>query len=136
MKRTLIFGVALLLAEGCQLPPEKVAVMPFPEEGKPVPYGDLVLRARLQAQAATEAFYVDRWADLEEAAKALEQSARFLPKSTDVPDDKKKDLPAKADQLGKEATQLMDLAKAQKVKESNETLQRINLLVRDLRPAK
>lgn len=124
---------ALLLLVGCQVAPEKVAVMPLPEGGEPLAYADVVQRARSQASAANDAFYVDRWADLQEAANTLEKTARFLPRATDVPAALKDGLPTRADELTKLAGQLRDAAKAQDVKKTNEALQQINLKVRELR---
>lgn len=124
----------LLLTAGCQLPPERLAVRPLPEDGQPLPYAELITRARLQTTAATEAFYVDRWAELEEAAGSLEQTSRWLNKATAVPARHKDDLAAKATGLNQEAVQLQAAARARDVKLVNEVLQRINLKVRELRP--
>jgi hypothetical protein len=124
----------LLLATACALPPEKVAIPPLPENGGGVPFADLLQRARLQAGAANDAFYVDRWAELENAAKGLEQAARLLPRSTEVPPRRKDDLDQLAAGLAKDAAALREAAKAKEVSRSNELLQRINLAVRDLRP--
>ena len=55
---------------------------------------EILGRARLQAQVALEAFYVDNWSDLEDVAKGLEQTARFLPKTKDIPTKHKDKLPA------------------------------------------
>jgi hypothetical protein len=133
MKRALVSTV-LLFAAGCTLPPERLPLKPLPEDGAALPYADVLTRARLQAGAANEAFYVDRWADLEDAARGLEQTARFLAKATEVPPKQKDKLPAEADQLGKDAAQLRESAKAQDVSKTNQLLQRINLKVRELRP--
>jgi hypothetical protein len=128
------YASLLLFLIGCQLPPEQLALKPLPEDGPPQPYADLIARARLQATAANEAFYVNRWSDLEDAAKALEQTARFLPKAADLPAKRKDAIPKDADYLGAEAGKLREAAKAQEVKSANELLQHINLKVRELRP--
>ena len=78
MKRFLLTGALLLSLSACQLPPERVPLQRLPENGPPLPYAELLTRARAQATVATEAFYVNRWADLEDAAAGLEQTARFL----------------------------------------------------------
>jgi hypothetical protein len=118
---------------GCQLTAEPLPLRPLPEEGQPIPYADLVRRARLQAAAANEAFYVNRWSDLEESAQGLEQIGRFLPKASEVPARHKDELATRAAELVKEATQLREAAKAKDPKAANESLQRINLKVRELR---
>src|SRR5262249_14316871 len=116
------------------LPPEKVPLKPLGEDAPAQPYGELVGRARVQATAATEAFFVNGWTDLEEFAKGLEQTARFLPKALEVPARLKDNLPDEGGNLEKEARQLRAAAKTQDVKKVNEIMQRINLMVRELRP--
>jgi hypothetical protein len=135
MKRALVLGFLVLVAAGCQLPPERMAVRLLPEDTAPLSYLELVSRARLQATAGNEAFYVNQWAELEDAARALEQTARFLPKATEVPADKRESLAKVAEELRQEAIKLREAAQAKDVKRSNELLQHINLKVRELRPA-
>jgi hypothetical protein len=108
----------------------------LPENGPPEAYNDLITRARLQATAANESFYVNNWVDLEDAAKGLEQTARYLPKASEVPAQHKDKLPTEADSLTKNAVQLREAAKGHDVKQATELLQRINLQVRELRPDK
>jgi hypothetical protein len=136
MNRALRIVFLLSVVAGCQLPPEHLPVPPLPEKGEPIPYADVLLRARLHAASANEAFYVNNWTDLEEAAKGLEQAARFLTKSIEVPAERKATLEAQANELSKDATQLRDAAKAKDEKQTNALLQRINLKVRELRPEK
>ncbi len=88
-----------------------------------------------QASAATEAFYVNRWGDLEDAAKGLEQTARFLAKAQEVPAKNKDILNEVSGDLAKTAIKLKDAAVAQNVKDANDALQQINLKVRQLRLA-
>jgi hypothetical protein len=136
MNRAYFASWLLLAVAGCQLPPERAAPPPLPENAPPQAYADLVSRARSQASAANEAFYVNKWPELEEAAKGLEQTARFLSQATDVPAKHKDSLTVEAGDLGKDAVKLREAAKAQQDKPCNEILQRINLKVRDLRPDK
>ncbi len=126
--------VVLLLLVGCQLPPERLPLMPLPEDGPPLSFEETVTRARAQAMTGTEAFYVNRWGDLEDAARGLEQTARFLTKATDVPARHRDTLPVQAGDLGKEALKLREAAKTKDAKTANELLQRIHLKVRELRP--
>jgi hypothetical protein len=133
MSRILCAGLIVALASGCQMPPERLPLRPLPEDGPPLAYSELLTRARFQAAGATEAFYVNRWADLEDFARGLEQTARFLPKAVEVPAGHKDKLPGEATDLEKEAARLREAAKAQNVKEVNEVLQRVNLKVRELR---
>jgi hypothetical protein len=135
MKRTLAAAfVLLIVANSCQLPPERVPVRPLPDDTPPLPYAELLTRARLQSTAATEAFYINNWADLEESAKGLSQTGRFMAKAIEVPEPRQKNLKKDGDELAKAAAKLASAAKAHDVKESNTALQQITLLVRELRP--
>jgi hypothetical protein len=133
MKRILLVGCLVLTLSACQLPPERVPLQRLPENGPPLPYAELLTRARAQATVATEAFYVNRWTDLEDAAKGLEQTARYLAKAEDVPARQKDTLGVISGDLGKEAVKLREAATAKDVKQANDTLQRIHLKVRELR---
>jgi hypothetical protein len=135
MKHTILAAVAAAGLTGCQMPPEQINVQPVPVDG-PLPYHDLLTRARGQATTATEAFYVDNWASLEDAAVSLERTATMLPKAAEVPAERKASLEGDATRLGDEARKLREAAKAADVKKSIEYLQRIHLQVRSLQTAK
>src|SRR5438876_3823582 len=105
MKSLLPLIAILLLVPGCCLREQKALNM-LPE-GLVVPYAELLDRAKKQVAAATEAFYVDDWAELKLAALALEQTARFFPKSPDVPKAFQKEIPGRAEELSKAALQLI-----------------------------
>ena len=134
MHRALWLVLSLVIAGCCNLPEEHLPLQPIPDNGKALDYAEVVLRARLQAASATEAFYVNKWSDLEDAATSLERTAALLPKATGVPDKQKDKLAAHADELTRDARQLRESAKAKDVPHSNEYLQRIHLKVRELRP--
>lgn len=134
MKRTVVSIFILVALNSCQLPAERMPIRALPEDSPPLPYAELLTRARLQSSAATENFYVNQWADLEENARGLGQTARFMNKSIEVPESRKKNLVKDADELAKTAARLAAAAKAKDVKQSNDALQQINLLVRQLRP--
>jgi hypothetical protein len=131
--RRCLFITPLLILLGCQSPAERLPINRLPDDSPPLPYAELLTRARMQASAANEAFYVNRWTDLEDAAQGLEQTARFLPRATEVPAAHKEKLPEQAGSLGKEAGKLRQAAQAQDVPKANEALQRVNLQVRELR---
>jgi len=132
--RRAAFAASFLFVAGCVLPAEeRLPVQPLRENGLTT-YADVVTRARLQAGSATEAFYINKWGDLEAAAHHLDQSARLLVKASDVPVQQKDRLVANADELARAATDLGKAAKAQNVKQVNELLQKIHLKVRELRP--
>jgi hypothetical protein len=133
MKRVLLSGMVLLLLGGCQLPAERVPLQPLPETGQALPYAELLTRARAQANAANDAFYVNRWTDLEDYGKGLEQTARFLAKAEEVRANKKDILNEMSSDLAKNALKLKAAAAAHDVKDTTEALQQINLKVRQLR---
>ncbi len=132
MRRLALVCCASLVLAGCQLPPEQVPLRPLPEDNSSQAFGDLATRARVQAMTANEAFYLNKWPELEDAARSLQQTSRILFKAADVPVSHRDRLPVEAGDLGKEAGNLREAAKGQQVKEANEILQRINLKVRQL----
>jgi hypothetical protein len=131
MKRFFLVGVLIL--GGCQLPPERAVLQPLPSNGPPLPYAQLLTRVRNQAKAANEAFYVDRWGELEELANGIEQTAVFLGKAEDVPPNQKSTLGKTTSSLSKDAVKLRDAAKAKDVKNANAAMQRITLAIHELR---
>jgi hypothetical protein len=133
MKRTLLLASLLVLA-GCQLPEDRLP-RPLPDDAPPMAYAELLTRARAQARVATEAFYVDKWAELEDAARGLEQTARFLPKAVDVPPSHKDLIPKVSTDLSKQAGKLREAALAKNEKDTTEILKQVNLKVRELRLA-
>ncbi len=135
MKRTLWMasGSLLLLLAACQAPDERAALTPLPDDAPPLPYAELLTRARYQSTLATEAFYVDKWTDVEDAARGLQQTARFLPKAQDVPARQKDALPVVSGDLSKDAGRLLEAARAKDVKEANDALQQVQLVVHELR---
>ncbi len=135
MSRAPWFAFLLVPVLGCTLPPEQMPLKPLPEDGPPQTYADTVGRARVQATAANEAFYINNWSDLEDAARGLEQTARFLGKASDVPGKHKDTLAGETGSLGNEAIKLREAAKNHDTKQATESLQRINLQVRALRPS-
>ncbi len=135
MKRPLWMGGGLLLlaVAACQTPPERAALTPLPDDTPPMPYAELLTRARYQSTLATEAFYVDKWSEVEDAARGLQQTARFLPKAQDVPARQKDALPVVSGDLSKEAGQLLEAAQAKDVQKTNDAIQHVQLVVHQLR---
>ncbi|MCY2938038.1 MAG: hypothetical protein NTV55_06740 [Planctomycetota bacterium] len=125
--------VALLAVSGCQAIQESTNLVPLPENSPPMPYRDLVVRARFQARAADESFYANKWAELEETAKVLQQTSSLVGKATGVPVAREKAIHDTSLLLGQQATVLRGLATAKDEKGTNECMQRINSLVRELR---
>jgi hypothetical protein len=133
VKRVLLAGVFLAsLVSACALPPEREPLRLLPEDRGPMPYTDLLTRARNQASGATEAYYADKWPELEDAARGLEQTARFLTKAQDVPPKQKDALPKTSENLAKEAVLLRDAAKDKDVAKVKDSLTRVLSMVREL----
>jgi outer membrane murein-binding lipoprotein Lpp len=130
-RAAIIFG--LLLLSGCQALQEHNRLQPLPTDGPALPYREVVQKSRNLATAATEAFYVDKWSEVELAAVALEQTALYLPRSYEIPEARKTSLDSSVKTLVKEAQALREAAKAKDETKTNETLQRIHLRVRELR---
>jgi hypothetical protein len=134
MNRTLLVASLSLVLLGCQLPPERLPRQ-LPDDNPPLPYAELLTRARTQARIAYEAQFVDRWGDMEDAARGLEQTAKFLLKAEDVPPSHKETLPKVCAALAVDAGKLREAAVAKNAKESTALMTRINLNVRELRLA-
>ena len=140
MSRRSLLPLLLFVLAGCQLPEDRAALRPLPEGAPPLPYAELLTRARQQASAATNAFYVSNWTELEDVAKALEQTARFLGRATDIPDKLKDRLPGMATNLGKDAEKLKEAAappkekdKEREIKQITDLLTSINSRIREMR---
>jgi hypothetical protein len=128
------FSCLLLLAMvGCRLA-EREGMNPLPENAAPLSYEEMVTRARGQAASALDAYYIDAWMDLEQAAQRLEQSARLLPKTTHIPEAFKTKVEPEADLLRQDAVKLLEAARAKNATAANEAMQRINQRIRQLRP--
>lgn len=131
MRRAIPFTVLFLC--GCQALQEPNRLQPLPADGTPIAYREVVQKARGCATAATEAFYIDNWAGVEAAATQLEQTAQYLPRSTEIPSARQASLEAAVTVLKKEAQTLRAAATAKDETKTNEALQRIHLRVRELR---
>jgi hypothetical protein len=132
MTRLLLSG-SLLILLGCAVSPDRVPLQPLPESGQVLPYAQLLTRIRAQSNAAYEAFYLDHWNELEDMAKGIEQTARFLSKAEEVPATNRKTLAEVTTDLTKSASRLKGAAVAHNVKDATDALQQITLKVRQLR---
>jgi len=122
----------VIFVMGCHLPGDQEPLRPLPE-GMTYSYLELLHRVRSQATGALEAFYVDSWADVEDAAKGLEQTARFLPQAMEQPERLKDRVALASATLRKEAVSLGEAARTKNVAATNESLERINMQIRELR---
>jgi hypothetical protein len=133
--RKLICVAVLAGLVSCQSGPEQRAapLTPLPEKVTALPYGRLLERARTQTNQATEAFYVDNWTDIEEAARGLEQTAQYLIKAEDVPAKHRDTLATTSGDLGKLAKGLGEAAKGKDVEKATAILTKIQRAVREMR---
>src|SRR6266404_6476973 len=124
--RDLLLGCAICVGLlGCRLPPDREPFKPLPETGARFAYGELLSRLHSQANAAMDAFFVDAWVELAEAAGGIDQTARFLAtKADDPPEHLKKDLVQNCNMLQTDAARLGDAARMKDANVSTETLQR------------
>jgi hypothetical protein len=121
---------------GCQTGPEPIKLLPRPADGQPLPLAEQLQRCRVQAMAATEAFYLDQWQNVEDQARALESAARTLPQAPDATAEQKTRLAEPAQQLATFAQQLASAAKAADVGKVNAALQQLHLHIRNLQAQK
>jgi hypothetical protein len=136
MRKVFILGGLLLTLASCQVAEPRASLpAPLPDNVTPVPYSQLLTRARTLATRATEALFVDNFADVEEAARGLEQTAKYLVKSEDVPAKHKDTLATMAGDLGKLAKDLRESASSKNAEKANEILGKINAKVRSMRLA-
>jgi hypothetical protein len=133
MRFILVACVLLVGLVGCRLPPDREPFKPLPETGARFAYGELLSRLHSQANAAMDAFFVDAWVELAEAASGIDQTARFLAKVDDAPEHLKNDLVQNCNMLQKDATRLAEAARTNNVEVCTETLQRITWQIRRLK---
>jgi hypothetical protein len=135
MKRNLLFGAVVLpLLLSCQVPGERVAMPPMlPEKVTPLPYAQLLQRAKALVAKANDAFYVDNWGELEDAARALEQTAQYLAKADDVPAKHKDTLAELSRDFGQLSKALREAAMAKDVKKTTAVMAKLQVKVREMR---
>ncbi|MFO0810056.1 MAG: hypothetical protein U0746_15655 [Gemmataceae bacterium] len=114
---------------GCQSP-ERVVVRPLPDDAAPMAFSEVLSRSRSLANQANEQFFLDSWAELEQSANALEQSARFLKRSSMVPAVHQPVLITRAEEMERDSKDLATAAQGKNVDRANALLRRINAAVR------
>jgi hypothetical protein len=134
MKRMVLLGALTLPVLSCAVPPDRAPLPPLlPDKVTPLPYAGLLLRARALVSRANDAFYVDNWGDLDEAARGLEQTAHYLAKAEDVPAKHKDTLATLSSDLGKLAKSLSEAATVKDVKKSTDLIAKLSAKVREMR---
>lgn len=129
MSRFLCLVAAPLLLAGCQAVSQDTPLVPLQEKGQ-YTYAQLLTRARDHAKQANEAFYIDQWGQLEDAAKCLEQEALLIPKSEDRPSKFTPDqIQGLSRDLAESAVKLRNAARAKDTKAATEAMTLVNLKV-------
>ncbi len=132
MVRQFFLFFCLVLLSGCCIPEQRNAMRMLPEDFEPQSYDKLLFRIRSQVTLATEAFYKDDWIQLEDVAKALEQTSRFLVKAKEPPEQMKTVLAKQSKILAQEAKELRNAAHNKDVDTIQASLQSIHKNVRSL----
>lgn len=130
--RWVLIGAIGLSVTGCLSPPERLEMPPAPLDAADFSLQDALIRARFQASAATDAFYIDNWQALETAASTLEATARSLGSAKDIPVDQRAEIEREANELASYAQGLGEAARAKDVESATEGLQQIALRLRTL----
>jgi hypothetical protein len=133
MRVVLLCCAIVIGLAGCRLPPDREPFKPLPENGARFSYGELLARLHSQANAAMDAFFVDAWVELDEAASGIDQTARFLAKADGPPEHLKNSLTQDCSSLRKEAARLGDAAREKNADAATQALQRITLQIRQLK---
>jgi len=134
-KVVMTVGLAGFLCYGCQSL-EKQALEPLPADAPPLPYADLVERARRQVWAAQEIFYRDSWDELVKATEALQETAQRLSqvKAEQVPTRCRPIWPKPAEEFGTAVRKLQDAARHQDAIQSANAFQTLHLVLKQIRP--
>jgi hypothetical protein len=134
MSKSVLSCFAIVLI-GCATA-ERIVPAPviLPDDGASVSFVEMHPKLRQLAWKSTEAFYRDDWKDLVETSQGLEKAARLLKASKETPVRLQPTLMSKCDELTNESIQLREASKAAAIDRIGVHLQRINNLVRELRP--
>jgi hypothetical protein len=134
MKRMLLIGALTLPILACTAPGDRAALPPLlPDKVTPLPYSQLHQRALALVSRANDAFYLNNWGDLEEAARGLEQTAQYLARAEDVPAKHKDTLATLSADLGKLSKSLREAATVRDVKKTEELMSQLHRKVRAMR---
>jgi hypothetical protein len=133
MRNILLGSLLCMVLVGCRLPPDREPFKPLPENGAKFSYGELLARLHSQANAAMDAFFVDAWVELEEAAKGIDQTCRFLAKAEDPPEHLKSSMIQNCSNLQKEAARLAEAARKKNADAATQSLTQITAQIRQLK---
>ncbi len=110
---------------------ESLALSPLPDDGRALVYAELVARAQLQFDVATEALNKTQWENLKSVAEDLKETALRLPTATKVPEEYQNGLSDWVNELAKEADRLVENADRKDAVKAEDTLANIQNLLGD-----
>ena len=131
-----ILPILLIFAVACTSGPEAVQIPPLPVGDERIVFLDAVKRIRAHSETATEAFYRDEWDCVAASARRIEQTAKFLPTSTDIPANLGGKVLGETTQLTEEAKRLEAAALRSDAMGVGESLSRIRFRIRTLQGGK
>lgn len=132
MRLRILILIGVLLPLGCVAPAERRDVPPAPAAAELLTFQQVLTRARLQATGATDAFYLDDWGTLQQAAQSLEQTAELMPRSEGIEEARRQELEPEAGKLASLARELSEAARNRNVADCTDRLQKIGLQIRQL----
>jgi len=105
---------------------EAALSLPLPADGKPLLYSYLITRSQYQANAASEAFLQKKWKELKAMAELLNETAQRFEKADKVPEESQGDLSTWAQDLVRQANDLEEAAKREKIEAAEKALAQIH----------
>lgn len=120
------------LSLGCTTT-DRITTVAIPEDGTAVDYAEFLPRLRTLAWRATEAYYRDRWDELDEAVVTLERAVKVLAQAKNVPARVQPELSTRCQNLIAECSRVHDAATTRSESAASDHLQKIHVLIRELR---
>jgi hypothetical protein len=127
-----MFVVLVGFALGCTST-DRITAVAIPEDGTAVNYEEFLPRLRTLAWRGTEAFYRDRWDELDDAMITLDRAVKVLEKANNVPARVQPELASRCQNLIAECAKVRDAAKTRSEAAASDHLQKIHVLIRELR---
>ncbi len=127
------FIVLALISLSCISDAEKVPLPPLPVDGAPLSYNEVLARLVAQTNSARDEHFLNHWDRLAEIALALEQSAIYLPKSTNVPPSRQATLAQDSASLIQNIRLLQTTARLREETKALEAIRRIHNQIRELK---
>jgi hypothetical protein len=121
-----------LLSLSCTSEAEKVPIPPLPVDGSSLSYNDVLARLAAQTNTARDEHFLNQWDKLADTARALEVSASYLPKSTNIPPRRQPTIAQDTAALMQNIRLLPSTAKIHDQAQALEAIRRIHNQIREL----